>query len=89
MTTADYKPFVRMRITELRSAKKVSGIERALILGKSGAYIRSICSGAALPSLHSLFNIIRYLETTPALFSPPCEDQTTHCARLCAASFRR
>ena len=40
----------------------------SLELGTSGAYIRSITSGNALPSVKELFNIIQYFNLTPAEF---------------------
>jgi len=46
----------------------------SLELGKSGSYIRGVTSGAALPSLKELFNIIAYFNMTPAEFFAPLED---------------
>lgn len=83
MNALDYEVFVRNRITELRVKKNVSEHRMGLDLGKSGSYIHKISSGAALPSVRELFNIIEYFDMTPAAFFAPCEDHTTHYARLC------
>lgn len=66
--TQQYDEFIRSRITELRMSKAVSEHRMSLDLGKSGSYIRGITSGAALPSLRELFNIIAYFDMTPADF---------------------
>ena len=58
MVDMPYEDFIRTRITELRIAKDVSEHRMSLDLGKSGSYIRGVTSGAALPSLRELFNII-------------------------------
>ena len=63
-----YQEFIRQRITELRLQKNVSEHKMSLELGKSGAYIRSITSGASLPSMKELFNICSYFEVTPEEF---------------------
>lgn len=42
-----------------------------LELEKSGSYIRGVTSGAVLPSLKELFNIIAYFNTTPVEFFAP------------------
>ena len=56
-----YEKFVRDRITELREKRGISEHRLSLELGKSGSYIRSITSGATMPSVKELFNIILYL----------------------------
>ena len=56
-------------------------IERQL--DKSGSYIRGITSGAALPSLRELFNIISYFDMTPAEFFAPLDDANTPYRELC------
>lgn len=63
-----YETFVRERITKLRERKNVSEHRMSLDLGKSGSYIRGITSGAALPSLRELFNIIDYFGMSPSEF---------------------
>ena len=74
MAITQYDDFIRQRITELRIEKDVSGHRMSLDLDKSGSYIRGITSGAALPSLKELFNIISYFEITPAeFFAPLCD----------------
>lgn len=83
MNVQDYETFVRNRISELRSEKNISEHRMSLDLGKSGSYIYKISCGLALPSVHELFNIIEYFGLTPAAFFAPCEDQSTHYARLC------
>ena len=55
-----YDKLLRERITELRLKRNVSERRMSLDLGKSDSYIRGITSGAALPSLSELFNIIEY-----------------------------
>ena len=51
-----YEKYLRERITELRSQKDISEHRLSLELGKSGSYIRSITSGATMPSMKELFN---------------------------------
>ncbi len=79
METADYEARLRAKITTLRMERNISELRMSLDLGKSGSYIRSITSGAALPSLRELFNIIHYLGITPADFF-----ETLKTATLCA-----
>lgn len=69
-----YEQYLRERITELRVQKDVSEHRMSLDLGKSGSYIRGITSGAALPSIRELFNIISYFEMTPTEFFSGLED---------------
>lgn len=63
-----YEAFLRDRITQLRTQKDVSEHRLSLELGKSGSYIRSITSGATLPSVRELFHIMEYFEVSPAEF---------------------
>ena len=77
MANTQYDEFIRIRITELRIAKNISEHKMSLDLDKSGSYIRGITSGAALPSLRELFNIISYFDMTPAEFFAPLDDTKT------------
>ena len=72
--TQRYITFVRERITDLRTQKDVSEHRMSLELGKSGSYVRGITSGAALPSLRDLFNIMAYLEVSPSEFFDGLDD---------------
>ena len=72
--TQRYITFVRERITDLRTQKDISEHRMSLELGKSGSYIRGITSGAALPSLRELFNIMAYLEVSPSEFFDGLDD---------------
>ena len=63
-----YEQYLRERITALRSQKGVSEHRLSLELGKSGSYIRSITSGATMPSMKELFNIMAYFEVSPSEF---------------------
>ncbi len=83
MEEAQYIDFVRTRITQLRIQKNVSEHKMSLDLDKSGSYIRSITSGAALPSLKELFHIISYFGITPIEFFEPLGTSNTLCGRLC------
>lgn len=83
MSRLDYELFIRNRITELRLAKGVSERRLSLDLGKNEAYLGNITCGKSLPSMHEFFNILKYLDITPAAFFAPCEDHTSHYARLC------
>ena len=69
-----YEAYVRERITDLRTQKDVSEHRMSLELGKSGSYIRGITSGAALPSLRELFNIMAYFEVSPSEFFDGLDD---------------
>ena len=83
MANTPYYEFIRIRITELRIAKNISEHKMSLDLDKSGSYIRGITSGAALPSLRELFNIISYFDMTPAEFFAPLDDANTSYRELC------
>ena len=83
MADKKYEDFVRSRITELRLRKNVSEHKMSLDLDKSGSYIRGISSGAALPSIKELFNIMEYFEITPSEFFAPMDKSDTPYARLC------
>ena len=72
--TQRYITYVRERITDLRTQKDVSEHRMSLELGKSGSYIRGITSGAALPSLRELFNIMAYSEVSPSEFFAGLDD---------------
>lgn len=63
-----YETYLRERITELRDRKGISEHRLSLELGKSGSYIRSITSGATLPSIKELFNMMVYFEISPFEF---------------------
>ncbi len=63
-----YEKYLRERITELRSQRGISEHRLSLELGKSGSYIRSITSGATLPSMKELFKLMAYFEVTPSEF---------------------
>ena len=83
MAITQYDDFIRQRITELRIEKDVSEHRMSMDLDKSGSYIRGITSGAALPSLKELFNIISYFEITPAEFFAPLEDKESKFHLVC------
>lgn len=83
MAETQFEDAVRTRITDLRIEKNVSEHRMSLDLGKSGSYIRGITSGAALPSLKELFNIIAYFNMTPSEFFAPMESGNTPYNRLC------
>ena len=72
--TQRYITYVRERITDLRTQKDVSEHRMSLEPGKSGSYVRGITSGAALPSLRELFNIMAYLEVSPSEFFDGLDD---------------
>ncbi len=85
MTGTQYEDFVRARITQLRLERDISEHRMSLELGKSGSYIRSITSGATLPSLRELFNIIAYFDIMPVKFFAPmeaAEPRQKLCARI-------
>jgi len=79
-----YEQFLRDRITQLRMEQGPSEHHMSLELGKSGSYIRAITSGKALPSVRELFNIMAYLQVTPAEFFADFTDGDTRRAALCA-----
>ena len=62
------KLFVRNRISELRTKKRVSKYKMSLDLGHSKSYIQSISSGKALPSLSEFLCLCDYLGVTPKEF---------------------
>ena len=63
--------------------KGVSKHRMSLYLDKSGSYIRGISSGAAMPSVKELFNIIEYLGVSPSDFFGPLDSKDTPYAKLC------
>lgn len=83
MTNKNYSQFVRTRITELRIKHDVSEHKMSLDLDKSGSYIRSITSGASMPSVKELFNIIAYFDMTPADFFAPLSAEDTPYSVIC------
>lgn len=83
MVDMPYEDFIRTRITELRIDKDVSEHRMSLELGKSGSYIRGVTSGAALPSLRELFNIIAYFDLSPTEFFAPLENDDSLYHKLC------
>lgn len=83
MSDINYEEFLRTRITELRLKKNVSEHKMSLELGKSGSYIRGITSGAAMPSVKELFNIIEYLDVSVCEFFAQLEQTNTPYAALC------
>ncbi len=72
-----YEAYLRERITELRSRKGISEHRMSLELGKSGSYIRSITSGATMPSMKELFNIMAYFEISPSEFFSGLQGKNT------------
>ena len=77
-----YEKYLRERITELRSRKRISEHRLSLELGKSGSYIRSITSGATMPSMKELFNIMVYFEISPSEFFSGLQGKNTLRATL-------
>ena len=78
----EYEKYLRERITELRGQKGVSEHRLSLELGKSGSYIRSITSGATMPSMKELFNIMAYFEVSPSEFFSGLQGKNTLRAAL-------
>lgn len=72
-----YEQYLRERITALRTQKGVSEHRLSLELGKSGSYIRSITSGATMPSMKELFNIMAYFEVSPSEFFSGLQGKNT------------
>ena len=83
MSDTKYIEFVRTRITELRIQRDVSEHKMSLDLDKSGSYIRGITSGAAMPSVKELFNIISYFNMTPVDFFAPLGAEETPYNAIC------
>ena len=83
MNNTNYLDFIRNRITELRIQKDVSEHKMSLVLDKSGSYIRGISSGASMPSVKELMNIISYFHVTPADFFAPLGNANTPYHTLC------
>ena len=83
MSDTKYIEFVRTRITELRVKKDVSEHKMSLDLDKSGSYIRGITSGASMPSVKELFNIISYFDMTPVDFFAPLGTEDAPYRNIC------
>ena len=75
--------FMRTRITELRIEKDVSEHKMSLDLDKSGSYIRGITSGASMPSVKELFNIIAYFDMSPVDFFAPLGTEDAPYSAIC------
>ena len=84
MSDTKYIEFVRARITELRVKKDVSEHKMSLDLDKSGSYIRGITSGASMPSVKELFNIIAYFDMSPVDFFAPLGLEDAPYSAVCA-----
>ena len=84
MDNTNYLEFIRNRITELRIKKDVSEHRMSLDLDKNGSYIRGISSGASMPSVKELLNIIAYFHMTPADFFAPLGNENTPYHTLCS-----
>jgi len=72
-----YGKYLRDQITKLRNQKGISEHRLSLELGKSGSYIRSITSGATMPSIKELFNIMAYFEVSPPEFFSGLQGKNT------------
>lgn len=83
MSDTKYIDFVRSRITELRIKRNVSEHKMSLDLDKSGSYIRGITSGASMPSVKELFNIISYFDITPVDFFAPLGTEDAPYSDIC------
>ena len=83
MSDMNFDEFVRSRIMELRIKKDVSEHRMSLDLDKNGSYIRGITSGASMPSVKELFNIMAYFNMAPAEFFAPLESETTPYHSVC------
>ena len=83
MSEMNYTDLLRTRITELRLKKDVSEHRMSLDLDKSGSYIRGITSGAAMPSVKELFNIIAYFDMSPVDFFAPLGTEDAPYSAIC------
>jgi transcriptional regulator with XRE-family HTH domain len=83
LSNEKYIAFVRSRITELRVKKDVSEHKMSLDLDKSGSYIRSITSGASMPSVKELFNISEYFGISPVDFFAPLSSEDAPYSTIC------
>lgn len=61
-------PFIRDRISDLRTKKNVSEYKMSMDLGHSKSYMQSISSRRAMPSLGEFLYICEYLGVTPKEF---------------------
>jgi len=57
-----------LRLSYLRTQKKVSAREMSLSLGQNGSYINRIENLRTMPSMRLFFYICEYLEVTPKEF---------------------
>lgn len=57
-----------LRLSRLRTMKKVSAREMSLAIGQSHGYINNIETGGAFPSLKTFYNICEYLHVSPQEF---------------------
>lgn len=63
-----YEDYIRKRIDELRTEKKISERKLSLDLGHSTSYVHAISTGRALPSLGEFLYICEYFKITPKNF---------------------
>lgn len=62
------KEFIRNRVYEIRTSKKVSARSLSLELGMSSEYINQLESGRLMPSLDFLINFCDYFNLTLSNF---------------------
>lgn len=60
--------YIRKRIEQLRTKKKISERKMSLDLGHSTSYVHAISTGRALPSLGEFLYICEYFKITPKNF---------------------
>lgn len=60
--------YIRQRIEQLRTQKKISERKLSLDLGHSTSYVHAISTGRALPSLGEFLYICEYFKITPKDF---------------------
>lgn len=69
--------YIRKRIEQLRTSKKISERKMSLDLGHSTSYVHAISTGRALPSLGEFLYICEYFKITPKNFFDNENDLST------------
>lgn len=63
-----YEKYISERITQLRTAKKVSARDMSLSIGQNENYINHIENGKSMPSMQVFFYICDYFKISPKEF---------------------
>ena len=79
-----FEEIFALRLTQLRTQKKVSARDMSLSIGQNPGYINNIESGKSLPSMTAFFYICEYLGISPQEFFDTDSKQPVELQQLIA-----